>query len=146
MLFRSLTYSMLDLMMASPKEPLSKEKRVYQLTKMFEGLDSLERGESASPVDWEWVSDAVLMMGTLRDMGLVEDSENLIEDAFDALGRAGSRRLQGKSLRLDGPGIKALRAVLEDYASVLDMLPARTMISAHRKAEKLASDILRKSK
>jgi hypothetical protein len=54
--------------------------------------------------------------------------------------------MRGGVLRFDGPAISLLRGVLEDYASVLEQIPARTMISAHRKAEKYVADILRKRK
>jgi len=57
-------------------------------------------------------------------------------DAITALAEAGKRHTQGKPLRLSGAGIQAVRAVLEDYASAIDVLPARTMIRAHRLTER----------
>ena len=45
-------------------------------------------------------------------------------------------------LRLSGPGMQAVRAVLEDYRDVIEALSARTMIRAHRLTEKRLHDIL----
>ncbi len=133
---------MMDVLMASPTEPLPEKKRTYQLTLMFNSLDILERGESPSPTNWDHVNDAVMLMKALKEMNVVEDAEGLLDDAIDALGRAGDRHMKGKSLRLDATGIQAVRAVLEDYSSVLEVLPARTMITAHRKAEQNIKKIL----
>ena len=129
------TYSMMHVLMASPTDPLPEHKRQYQLTRMFDALRNLETAEQPTTVDWERVNDAVMIMEALRDMNLVEDSQGLLEDAMEALGKAGDRSLNGKTLRLDGRGIQALRGLLEDYAEVVEVLPARTMLAAHRKAE-----------
>lgn len=140
------TYSHLDVLFACPTRPLAKEKRVYQLTRMYEGLRSLEVGETPTPEDWACVSDCVLLMQVLRDMKVVEDPQNAIEEALDALGRAGHRHMSGSTLRLDGPSIGVLRGVLSDYAEALEQIPARTMVNAHRTAEKRAQEILRRTK
>jgi hypothetical protein len=50
--------------------------------------------------------------------------------------------MAGKPLRLDAAGILAVRAVLEDYASLLDTLPERTIVAAHRITEKRIRAIL----
>jgi hypothetical protein len=55
---------------------------------------------------------------------------------------AGKRNMAGGAIRLDGAGIQAVRAVLEDYAALLDMLPARTMIRCHRLTEKRIHELL----
>jgi hypothetical protein len=55
------------------------------------------------------------------------------------------RHLQkGMSLRLNGPDIVTLRGVLEDYEMVLENLPARTMIAAHRATEKRTQEMISK--
>lgn len=50
--------------------------------------------------------------------------------------KAGQRMFDGHHLRLDGPGIAAVRAVLEDYQAALNTLPHRTMVRCHRATEK----------
>jgi hypothetical protein len=76
------------------------------------------------------------------DMKVCEDTSGLLMDAITAMAMAGKRNMAGGAIRLDGAGIQAVRAVLEDYAALLDMLPARTMIRCHRLTEKRIHELL----
>jgi hypothetical protein len=134
----------MDVLMASPTDPLPQFKRTHQLTLMFEALRSLEQSPSPTNKDWETVNNAVLLMEALKDMGVVQDPEGLLDDAIEALGEAGFKAMEGSKLRLTGPAIQTLRGVLKDYSDVLDVLPARTMLTAHRKAERRVMKIVRK--
>jgi uncharacterized protein YyaL (SSP411 family) len=136
-------YGLLDVMRASPTQPLPVEARTRQLTRMYEGLRALETAPQPTPDDWRVCSDAVNLIETLVGMGVVEDASGLLLDAVTALAMAGKRHKAGHALRLDAPGIKAVRSVLEDYAAVIAQLPARTVIQAHRATEKRIHDILR---
>lgn len=130
-------YTILDEMMASPTEPLPAEYRTHQLTRMYEGLAAMEKGDHPTTDDWRVVSDAVNLMETLVvEMKVCEDDSSLLMDGITALALAGKRNLAGGAIRLDGAGIQAVRAVLEDYAGLLDVLSARTMIRCHRLTEK----------
>ena len=91
-------------------------------------------------------SDAVNLLETLVLQGEIEDSQGLLPDAIAALAEAGERSLNGQPLRLSGPGIQAVRGVLEDYAEVIAVLPARTMIRCHRLTERRIRGILESRK
>lgn len=146
------TYTLLDEMMASPTELLPEEKRRYQLDRMKAGLKSIETGDSPSPQDWRMCSDAVNIMETLVTHGVwkdcggddvqITDADRLIPDAIAGLAMAGKRSLDGKHIRLDGPGINAVRAILEDYETMLNHLSARSIIRAHRLTERRIQEIL----
>jgi hypothetical protein len=136
-------YTIMDEMMASPTEPLTPEKRQYQLLRMYEGLHALETAPEPKTEDWRLVSDAVNLMETLiLEMKICEDTTGLLMDAVTAMAKAGQRNLAGGAIRLDGPGMQAVRAVLRDYAEVIEVLPARTMVRCHRLTEKRIHDIL----
>jgi hypothetical protein len=135
-------YTLLDILQASATEPLPAAHRLHQLTRMYEGIHALETAPAPSTDDWRVCSDAVNLMETLVEMGAVEDGSGLLTDAITALALAGKRHQAGHALRLDAPGIKAVRSVLEDYAAVLEQLPARTMLQAHRLTEKRIHEIL----
>jgi len=129
--------------MASPTEPLPVEYRRHQLTRMYEGLVAMEQAPSPTTDDWRVVSDAVNLMETLIEtMQVCEDSSGLLMDAITTMAHAGRRNLTGAAIRLDGAGIQAVRAVLEDYAALLDVLPARAMIRCHRLTEKRLHELL----
>jgi hypothetical protein len=137
-----LTYSLWDELNASPFEPTPARIRTHQLSVMWQGLASIETQPEPSTNDWRVCSDAANLMETLITMGVVEDTSGLLMDAITALAMAGRRAQAGKPIRLDGAGIQAVRAVLEDYASVLEVVPQRTMIQAHRKTERRIREIL----
>ena len=135
------SYTMMQELMASTTEPLPEGYRRHQLTRMWNGLAAMETAPKPINDDWRVCSDAVNLMETLVSMGEVEDSSGLLEDAVAALANAGRRYFENGVIRLDAQGIQAVRAVLEDYAAVIDVLPARTMIRCHRLTEKWVRDI-----
>ena len=148
---RSPSYTLMDALMASPCEPLPQEWRMHQLTRMWGALAALESAAEPSTDDWRVCSDAVNLCETLVMRGPwgacdgsvveVRDTSGLLHDATAALAAAGKRHRGGKPLRLDGAGIQAVRAVLEDYAAALDALRARAMVRCHRMTEKRISEI-----
>ena len=137
-----LTYTLWDEMAASPTEPTAEATRRNQLTRMWQGLRAIETAETPTADDWRVCSDAVNLMETLITMGKVQDSSGLLQDAITALALAGKRHIKGGTIRLNALGIQAVRAILEDYAGVLDALPARTMVRCHRLTERRLRAIL----
>lgn len=135
------TYSALDILMASPTEPTPADKRLHQLSRMWQGLAALETAPAPSTDDWRVCSDAVNLLETLVDMGVCEDCSGLLMDAITALAQAGHRHMKGQPLRLSGQGMQAVRAVLEDYAAMLEQIPHRTALEAHRRTERRIYEI-----
>jgi mRNA-degrading endonuclease YafQ of YafQ-DinJ toxin-antitoxin module len=136
-------YTIMDEMMASPTEPLPVAHRTHQLTMMYGGLNAMETAPTPTTDDWRVVSDAVNLMETLVvEMKVCEDSDGLLMDAITGLALAGKRNMAGGSIRMDGVGIKSVRAILSDYAELLDVLSARTMIRCHRLTEKRLHELL----
>ena len=141
---RPKTYNVFNELLASPTEPLPQAYRTHHLTRMYEGLHALETADNPSTEDWRVVSDAVNMLETLVvEMQVCEDASGLLQDAIRGLAVAGQRnKREGKPIRLDGPGIQAVRSILANYAELLEVLPARTMYRCHRLTEQRIHDIL----
>lgn len=118
------TYTHWDVLLASPTEPLPLKKRQYQMDLMRKSLDNFKTSPSIR--DIAVLATAVDLMDTLQDMGHLEDSEKSLEDAMTAL-------MQEKFNDIE---IRLFEGILEDYQMVMDNLPARTMIAAHRATEK----------
>jgi hypothetical protein len=136
-------YTMLDEFLASSVEPMPKPKQVSQLSRMYSGLRAMETAENPSTDDWRVCSDAVNLLETLvLEMKVCEDGSGLLNDAIAALAMAGKRHMDGGNIRLDAPGILAVRAVLSDYSELISILPYRTMIQCHRLTERRLKDIL----
>jgi len=139
---RTPTCNAMHVLLASPDKPTPEFRRRHQLTRMLEGLRALENDPDPKLDDWKVVSDAVNMMETFIVMEVVEDPDNLIEDAMDALREAGNRYNQGHPFRLSGKGIQACRGILQDYGDVIAQIPERTLVIAHRKTEQRIHDLL----
>ena len=106
-------YTIMDEMMASPTEPLPAAYRTHQLTRMYEGLNAMETAPAPTTDDWRVVSDAVNLMETLVvEMKVCEDAGGLLMDSITALAVAGKRNMAGGTIRMDGTGFLAFRALL----------------------------------
>jgi hypothetical protein len=117
------TYTHWDVLLASPTEPLPLKKRQYQMDLMRKALDNCKTKPSVR--DIAVLSTAVDLMNTLCDMGFLEDNEKALEDAMIALMQDNFNDIE----------VRMFEGILEDYQMVMDNLPARTMITAHRKTE-----------
>lgn len=118
------TYTHWDVLLASPTEPLPLKKRQYQMDLMRKSLDNFKTNPSIR--DIAALATAVDLMDTLQDMGHLEDAEKSLEDAMTALMQENFNDIE----------IRLFEGILDDYQMVMDNLPARTMIVAHRATEK----------
>jgi hypothetical protein len=117
------TYTHWDVLLASPTEPLPLKKRQYQMDLMRKALENCKTKPSVR--DIAVLSTAVDLMNTLCDMGFLEDNQKALEDAMVALMQDSFNDIE----------VRMFEGILEDYQMVMDNLPARTMITAHRKTE-----------
>jgi len=118
------TYTHMDVLMASPTEPLPPKKRQYQMDLMRKSLDNCKT--KSTLMDIAVLATAVDLMATLCDMGHLQDAEKALEDAMCALMQDNFNDIE----------VRMFEGILEDYQMVMDSLPARTMIAAHRETEK----------
>ena len=131
------SYSLMDVMLASPTEPMPDEKRNFQIVNMRQALENIAQAPNPTVNDWRIVSDAVNMMETLvRELHLCEDAHGLLDDAVEGLAHAGRRYKAHNVIRLDARGLLACRFVLRDYEETLQALPHRAMLQCHRLTEK----------
>ena len=158
-------YSMMHELLASDSQPMAERSRKHQLHRMADALHEMMHAERPSNTAWRVLSDAINLTETLVQHGEapikdstgkvvashwrgcdgsaieIADTSGLLADAIAAMAKAGARAFDGHAMRLDGPGIAAVRAVLEDYQTALDTLPARTMVRCHRATEKRIREI-----
>lgn len=145
-------YTMIDELLASDRQPMPERNRTHQQRRMADALHELMHAPAPSTNAWRVVSDAVNLLETLvqhgeapvRDVATgkviashwrdcdgdaveIRDNSGLLRDAIAAMVRAGDHLMNGGPLRLDGPGLTAVRAVLEDYQAALETLPHRTI-------------------
>jgi len=141
---KATSYSLLDVMMADDTNPMPPKRYTMQLTKMWDALAAIETAPQPTVNHWELCSDAVNLMESLLVMGKFADNDNVVPQAVRAMAEAGKRTNHtGATIRLSGPGINAVRIVLETYVTALRELPERTIIQAHRKTEHRIREIRR---
>jgi len=130
-----MVYSKMHELLASPSQPMPIENRRHQRMRLADALHELMHAPTPGKVvasHWRGCDGAPVEIG---------DASGLLQDAITAMAKAGQRMLDGKPMRLDGPGIEAVRAVTDDYLTALDALPARTMVRCHRSTEKRTREV-----
>lgn len=158
------TYTRIHELMASATQPMEDAKQRYQIDRMRFALHNIETAPNPTATDWRLCSDAVNLMETLLTESdvlthgwalpgwwigcdgapvQVMDTDNMLLDAVTAMALAGKRKFSHGVIRLDGRGLVAVRGLIDDYASLLAALPARTIVRAHRLTERRVQDILR---
>jgi hypothetical protein len=134
-------YTLLDAMTASTTEPLADTQHTLRLEAMRLSLIELERGEHPERMHWMHLCDSANLLEALESMGVIEDEGNQIEAAVLALAEAARRARAGAPIRLSGPGMQAVRGMLEDFTELVAEIPARTMITAYRQVHRRVREI-----
>lgn len=147
-------YTLMDELVASPTKPLPDAKRVVHMTKIHQALGSMISADEPTTDDWRVVSDIVNMIETLTthagghwpdcdgDLIHMKDETGLLMEAITAMAKCGQRHVSGGKIRLDGPGISALKAIVGSYEDAISAMPERSMIKCHRLTERRMQEIL----
>ena len=139
---KPLTYSLLDQMFASADTPMPAANQRYTMMGYIEALAAIKTDAAPTEDHWRVLSDAVNLCESLVELGEANDDDRLIADAVAAMAGAAGRCLAGGNLRFDGPGVKSMTYLIEDLGEAVATLPHRTMILAHRHAEKRMREII----
>ena len=137
------TYTLWHELTASPTEPMPEPVRTRHLLHIYAALASIERDPAPTRQDWSICTEPVNVMEQLVTNGVCADRTGLLPDAVAALAKAYTRHIEhGHAIRLDGNGLTAVRAVIEDYSRTLEEIDHRTAVAAHRKTERRIRDLV----
>lgn len=132
-------------MLANPDKPMPPSRYRHQLTRMHLALANITSGQNPTDDDWRLLADAINLVETLVLQGIAQDESGLLHDAITAMAEAFYRAGQDSArMRLTGPGIAAIRAVLADWGACLEQLPERTVIEAHIATDRRIAEKLRR--
>lgn len=138
-------YGPWHIMLASPDKPMRPERYRHQLTRMHLALANITKGESPTDDDWRLIADAINLVETLVLQKVAQDESGLLHDAITAVEEAFCRADQDSArMRLNDPGLAAIRAVLADWGACLEQLPERTVIEAHIATDRRIAEKLRR--
>ena len=138
-------YGPWHVMLASPEKPMQPSRYRHQLTRMHLAMASITSGESPTDEDWRLIADAINLVETLVLQGVAQDESGLLHDAITDMAEAFYRADQDSArMRLTGPGLSSIRAVLADWGTCLEQLPERTVIEAHIATDRRIAEKLRR--
>ena len=144
-------YTVMDELMASPVNPLTQRQRDHHLGIITRAFESLQKGEHPTLIDVGYIGDCVNMLDTITGMRFnqkgsdfeqIEFSEDTRYAATQAVARCVIRGRESSTYRFDAPGLTVIREVIDFYTVLIDTIPARVFIKAHRKTVKDCADAL----
>ncbi|MGL4576342.1 MAG: hypothetical protein ACRCV9_16280 [Burkholderiaceae bacterium] len=124
---------LLDTLMARPDRPLSEKNARDLLLHAHSALDALQRDVQPQPWHWRVLADMCNVMEMLARLGHLEGDTDLNALAQATLANAVRRHKANPTtapLRLAGPGIGALRVILDGYDQALHQLSERDIHAA----------------
>ena len=119
--------------------PADPQRAGQVLLRFLTALDAIAAGQHPGEAEWRDLSDAVNTVETLaihqRKLDAVEVMP-LVRDASSAMVAASERFREGLGMRLDGPGLQAMRAVVDVYRQCLEGLTEREMAQAQAETQR----------
>lgn len=134
--------SLMDELRASPVQPMRPELLAPGLLLSYLGLDALAH-HGATQAECADVSDVLNVSAAMLELGIVQDTYNVIQTAKNALGEAYTVSVGQGLVRLTGEGLEALQAVFTGYSDVVAVIPARSFVASVRLAQRRVREILR---
>lgn len=142
-------YTVMDELLASPTQPLHRNQQGHHLGIITRAFESVQKGERPALNDVMHIGDCVNMLDTIANMRFnergteyeqIEFSENTRCEASNAVARCVIRGREAGIYRFDAPGLAVIREVIEFYTDLIETIPARVFIKAHRKNVKDCAD------
>jgi len=118
--------------------PASAEEKAAIMATFYSALDEIVSGSTPDENAWRLLSDSINTIETLtlsmRKL-VPEEVMPTVNAAIAAMVGACNRFKAGQGMRLDGPGINAMRDILDIYRQALDGLTAREMAQAQAETQ-----------
>lgn len=125
--------------------PADPQRRNAVLLRFLSSLDSMARGSHPGEAEWRDLSDAINTVETLAlSLRKLEASEVMpvVNAAIAAMVGAANRFKAGQGMRLDAPGLQALRDVVDVYRQCLEGLTEREMALAQAETQRRVNALL----
>lgn len=126
-------FTLAEVMIASPVNPMPRADAQQRHAATLHHLEQLATAPAPTALDWRTVAMAGNVLEVLLAQGITQDPEGLLYQAFEALRAAAHRTHAGGHIRLTGPGLVAVRAMVRDWGDILEQCPHRTLLQAFRR-------------
>jgi len=127
--------------------PATPEQRMKVMLRFRTALATIETGEHPGIDEWRDLSDAINTVETLclhQHKLVPQEVMPTINAAIAAMVEAARRYQAGKGMRFSGPGMHALRDVLDIYEQCLEGLTEREMALAQAETQRRVHALLRR--
>ncbi len=125
--------------------PADPQRRAGVMLRFLTALDAMARSEHPGEEEWRDLSDAINTIETLAlTLHKLDPAEvmPLVNAAIAAMVGAAKRFREGKGMRLDAPGLQALRSVIDVYRQCLEGLTEREMAMAQAETQRRMNQLL----
>lgn len=125
-----------------------KAKRDRVMLNFHTALEAIAAGQHPGEEEWRSLSDAINTLETMVLMGKLLDHEvmPLVDQAIAGMVGAAKRYRAGQGMRLDGPGLLALRQVIDVYDQCLQGFTEAEMAKAQQETQNRLNAMLRSKK
>ena len=127
--------------------PVSKERLAPVMLGFLTAIEAMRTGDHPGVDEWRSLSDAVNTVETLSiHQKKVDPAEVMptVNAAIAAMVMASRRFKAGQGMRLDGPGLEALRDVIALYEQCATLFTEREMAMAQAETQRRVNELLRK--
>lgn len=125
--------------------PAPREQRDRVMGQFLSSLDTMARGSHPGEEEWRSISDAINTVETLAlHLHKLQPAEVMptVNAAIAAMVAAAKRFQAGQGMRVDGPGLEALRDVLAIYEQCLEGLTEKEMSQAQAETQRRVNALL----
>ncbi len=126
--------------------PVRREECDRVMRRFFTALHEIAAGRYPGEAEWRDLSDAINTVETLAlHLHKLEPAEVMptVNAAIAAMVGAAHRFKAGQGMRVDGPGLEALRDVLAIYEQCAEGLTEREMCMAQAETQRRMNELLR---
>jgi hypothetical protein len=129
---------------ASATEPVASEKIDRMMTTFWSAIDCVARGRDPEVEDWRQIADAINYVETMMLRGHLDQQEvrPTLEAAVAGMAAAAERYKAGKGLRMDAPGLNAVRETLSIFELAARELPEIVMMEVQHETQQRIAQIL----
>ena len=121
-----------DLLFASPTQPIRGQFHRNYFLHVYSALDDVSTNEIPDAMSWNLLNDICNLTETLVLQGFCEDGDGIVNKASVVLGRCGTDFIHNGKMSLTADDASALRAMIDDYESIVSTIPHREFVLMHR--------------
>jgi hypothetical protein len=128
-------------LLADPANPLPQERRDALSRAGHVGLEDLAKSAEPNRESWRDLTDLLNWMTAARELGLIDDPDDVIQRGNDALVECADLHKKHGKLRLSAQGMADLATLMAQFDALIGQVSARLYWSITKRAGVRCRDI-----